>query len=356
MTTKNVMENIQIEKFDPLASTQEKWQQFHEYRRIRSKEKNPDDPISDNESFEKALQANVQFSENELHMYTIYDIKTDKQVGFFVCARILENSASYEATKHLVQFDVELLKDYRQKGIGRKAMKIIYDYAIEHGKKILMTSSDEMDGREFLKKMGAKEALAGVENRLTLKSVNWEMVQQWAKDGFERNPTSKLEFYYSIPEEIIEDYCKVYSEVTNQQPLGELEVGDMIISSKAFRELEKMFADMGRTWITAVTFESDNKISGLTEMRYNPSRETFITQLLTGVQKEYRGRGLGKWLKAEMLLKIKEEFPKVKIVTTSNASSNAPMLSINDRLGFKIYKESVNAQLTVEQLAEFLSI
>ncbi|NHJ26401.1 MAG: N-acetyltransferase, partial [Candidatus Lokiarchaeota archaeon] len=66
--------------------------------------------------------------------------------------------------------------------------------------------------------------------------------------------------------------------------------------------------------------------------------------------------GIGKWLKASMLLKIREEYPQVKIVTTGNANSNAPMLSINNRLGFKVHKESINAQITIEQLAEFLSL
>ncbi|MHA2365813.1 MAG: GNAT family N-acetyltransferase, partial [Candidatus Hodarchaeales archaeon] len=78
-------------------------------------------------------------------------------------------------------------------------------------------------------------------------------------------------------------------------------------------------------------------------------------QDLTGVKQEYRGRGLGKWLKSALLLRIRNEFPKVNIVTTGNATSNAPMLSINERLGFKKYKESVNAQITTEQLKKYLS-
>lgn len=356
MTLKIDPENIQITKFDPLTCSRNDWFRFHEYRKKRHMEKNPDDPISDDESFEKALQANVQFPEIEINISTINDISTDKQIGEIVYAKFLETSASYEGTKHLIQFELEILEEYRGKGIGRHAMKLIYDFANENGKKVLITTTDESDGRAFLKKMGAKEALAGVENRLELESVDWKMVENWAKDGSNRSPSSTMEFHYSIPEEIIEEYCKVYTETMNQQPLGELDVGAIIISPEAYRQQEKMFVDMGRIWIIAFTKETNGKISGLTEMRYNPSRESMISQLLTGVQEEYRGRGLGKWLKASMLLKIREEYPQVKIVTTGNANSNAPMLSINNRLGFKVHKESINAQITIEQLAEFLSL
>ncbi len=90
-------------------------------------------------------------------------------------------------------------------------------------------------------------------------------------------------------------------------------------------------------------------------MQYQPEQETIINQGMTGVKEEYRGRGLGKWLKAAMLLKVREEFPQVKVVSTRNASSNAAMLSINDRLGSRSHKEGTVGQITVEALEAYLS-
>jgi GNAT superfamily N-acetyltransferase len=179
------------------------------------------------------------------------------------------------------------------------------------------------------------------------------MIESWAQAGPKRSTGTVLEIVQKIPDELLEEFCKVYTEVTNQQPLGELEVGAIVFTPESYRGMEDMFAKMNRTWITIIAKESDGKISGLTEMRYNPERKTMISQILTGVQQEYRGRGIGKWLKAAMLLHVREKYPEVNIVTTGNATSNAPMLSINDRLGFKVYKETVNAQITVEQLTAY---
>ena len=70
-------------------------------------------------------------------------------------------------------------------------------------------------------------------------------------------------------------------------------------------------------------------------MFYSKQEPDRVQQMLTGVKNEFRGRGLGKWLKAEMMFLIKEQFPNAKFISTGNADSNAPMLSINKRMGFK---------------------
>ena len=42
------------------------------------------------------------------------------------------------------------------------------------------------------------------------------------------------------------------------------------------------------------------------------------------------------------------------MVTTGNATTNAPMLSINNQLGFKKHKETVSAQIPIKQLKNYL--
>ncbi|NHJ47818.1 MAG: GNAT family N-acetyltransferase [Asgard group archaeon] len=349
---------IDIIEFDPLTATKEEWLRFHEFRKKRSLENNPDDPVSDNESVENSLKANVQNPETEVKTFSIIDKRENKQIGDAAYVTIRETSPSYEGTKHLAQFDIRLLRKYQNNGIGRRFLRNLYEFAKKDKKKLLVASTDNANGKAFLKRIGAQMALSGVDNRLNLEEVDWKMVEEWERDGQNRNSDVKMECYQRIPDAILDDYCKIYTEVTNQQPLGDLDIeaGAIIFTPESYRNLEKMFADLNRKWITFVTIEPTGKISGLTEIRYSPSRETFISQLLTGVQLECRGRGLGKWLKAKMLLKIRNEFPKVKIVTTGNATSNAPMLSINNRLGFKAYKETESAQITIEQLAKYLEI
>ncbi len=348
------IKNVKIKEFDPMSSTKEDWRLYHEFRKIRHEEVNPDDPYTDNETAENNIKTSMNHPEIDIYLYSIIDNTKDKQIGIMNNFVIKKTASSYEGNKHLIQFDISILAPYRRKGIGMKALKSLYDFAIENNKTTLITNSNEEDGKKFLETIGAQTALTGVENRLNLEEVDWEMISKWEKEGPEKSPKTKLQFFYTIPENIIKQYSETYTETNNQQPLGDLDIGDIIFTPETLRQMEKRTKDLGRKQMTYITVEHDGEISGLTEMIYRPERDYIIEQLLTGVKDKHRSRGLGKWLKAVMLLRVKEEFPNVKIVSTGNATTNAPMLSINDRLGFKIYKESITGQLTVEDLGKYL--
>ena len=354
MTNKFDITQIEIRKADLLEYTEEDWNLYHEYRKTRHSEANPDDPFTDNETTEKSLKLQTQHPDLKFHFAAIIDTSENRFVGRIVYIGFQETSESYEGNKHLLQFDFVLLNEYRNNGIEKIVMKQIYDYAKENNHTVLMSGTDDKEGKAFLNDIGAQIALSGVENRLNLEEVDWSMVETWVKEGPKRSPETKLMQVYSIPDDDIEQYCKVYTETLNQQPLGDLDVNDIVISPELNRHTEQQRAALGRKHLTFYTVEPNGDISGLTEMLFRPDRESMVDQLLTGVQEQYRGRGLGKWLKAEMLLTVKEEFPKAKIITTGNATTNAPMLSINDRLGFKPHKESITAQLTLDTLEKYL--
>ncbi len=76
--------------------------------------------------------------------------------------------------------------------------------------------------------------------------------------------------------------------------------------------------------------------AGFTEVGYDARVPTIIGQQSTAVVPAHRGRGIGKWIKARMIERVLAEWPAARYVRTGNAYSNAPMLSINDRLGFKV--------------------
>jgi GNAT superfamily N-acetyltransferase len=102
---------------------------------------------------------------------------------------------------------------------------------------------------------------------------------------------------------------------------------------------------------TLLTREPDGEISSITDTNWAPYRPTIFEQQFTGVLPSARGRGLGKWIKAAMLLHLRALHPEAEWVSTENAGSNAPMLAINKKLGFRQYRAGTEYQISRDALA-----
>jgi len=344
---------IELRPFDPFTANDKEWREFHEYRYKRYPEFAPGDPITADEVVEMSLR--FMRDEEHIETHSVHKKGSDEWIGLVRVSHFKESSPSYEENRHVCNvWNLALLSPYRGKGIGTNLLGVVLRYAKQHEKELIIGSTAEEHGKKFIRKLNAQEALSGVENRLDLTTLDWGMVDEWIKEGPIRSPDSKIEFFERCPDDIIEEYCKFYTEVNNQAPREDLDIGDFIVTPELRRQHESYQKDLDVTWLTAITREPNGDISGMTEILYRPSKDPLITQELTGVSTKYRGSGKGKWLKAIMLREIQKLFPSVTTVVTGNATSNAPMLSINNRLGFKVHKEAIVAQIKTTDLEKYL--
>jgi len=60
-------------------------------------------------------------------------------------------------------------------------------------------------------------------------------------------------------------------------------------------------------------------------------------------------------LKAEMLDRVLTKQPQAKFVRTQNADMNAPMMKINNEIGFKPYIAEAVWQVETEKIAKYLA-
>jgi GNAT superfamily N-acetyltransferase len=237
----------------------------------------------------------------------------------------------------------------RRQGLGTELLRVLVEKAVETGQvRALETFSFQESGWRFCERYGGEVALEAAQNRLRLAEVDWEMMEEWRDKGAKRNTErgTRLIGFEPVPEEILEEFVDLYNEIVDEVPLGELEIRTMATPASR-RENE---ARLGRGWYTKVTQEADGTLSGLTEIVHDPGTPYRVEQGLTGVRTEHRGRGLGKWLKAEMICFVRDELAEVGYINTGNADANAAMLGINERMGFRRHLTELCYRFELEPL------
>jgi GNAT superfamily N-acetyltransferase len=308
---------------------------FHHHETIFM-EANPDDPLFSRSRVEKQILDSDPYYEYFRWM-VLLDNETDDYIGYGILTITTEQSPEYESNQHIAWINISVNKDYRRKGIATSVFKTIVKKVEELGRKTIEVWTSHDAGKNACKRLGGALSYQGYRNRLQYDEIDWNLMDEWIREGKTQAKGVSIEQFSDVPEKDIAEYVQLYTETANQAPLEEVESRDQVTpQSRRHKEIKQK--EYGSIWITKISRESNGTISGLTEIFYLPEEPHRVNQELTGVKEEYRGRGLGKWLKAEMLLYIKENFPQIKYIETGNAQSNAPMLSINHRMGYKEYR------------------
>jgi len=348
------IKQLQFVTFDADTATEKDFSDAIFIQLANFKENNPNDPPPPTEMIHKQLSIMNQNPIFKPHVFLVYGAQ-GALVGGLMMGYPRTDSPDYEQQKHMGFISPIVLSEYRRQGIGTEMLRYAVRHLQENGKTLLQGETNSDIGRAFAQSFGAQVGIEGRENRLYVKDIDWVMIEAWANTGAQANPDVSVAMFEGLPEDAdIEAYSALYTEVFNQQPLDDTEGLEITWTPERMRQVHQQMSEIGKTDYVMFSREADGTLSGLTEMAHNPKRGHRIGQGLTGVQAQYRGRGIGKWLKAKMLLYMRDTFPDVEFIATQNAMSNAAMNSINERLGFKQYKHSTLFKINVADIAQKL--
>ncbi len=243
---------------------------------------------------------------------------------------------------------------HRRRGIARSLADRIAAPSADADETVFTFFTQEgTDGPAFAERIGAKRGREDRRSEVRLASIDRAVVARWSRLD---PPGYRLVWIdEEIPEELIGNAIVAY-DTMNTAPRDGLSLGEWRTSAEEVRGWQQFLRACGdeRRLLLAI-YEATGATAGFTEVARNPRMPWVLRQHGTAVVPEHRGKGIGKWLKARMLERVFAEWGDAQFVRTSNAYSNASMVSINDRLGFKVTVSVTVWQIGSTDLRRYLA-
>jgi GNAT superfamily N-acetyltransferase len=343
-----MLSTLQIQAFDYRKAHEKEFSVLNEFNNRIRLEYWPEDPPLAPEKTIRNLRATPAFA--DLRLWAAWT--SDKRK---IVARASATLMRTEENAHLMYFHIAVLSELRRHGLAKRFLALIAEVAQAEHRRTLQVDTDSTipAGEAFMKRLGARMGLQSRTNQLNLSELDRSLVHRWMENA----PTSEFELGFwngAYPEAELEEMTKLIG-VMNSQPKDDLEQEDWHWTPEEIRQWQKSLVERKtEQWTLYARDRQSRDFAGYTEVFWNPNQLENVTQGDTGVLPQFRNRGLGRWLKAAMLKKILHERPYVKRIRTGNANSNAAMLSINDQLGFKPYKDWRTWQVELSQVQAYL--
>ena len=336
--------------FDPETASDAYFKTRHDYLNSVGQETEPDDPNPSLEFSIKNAQSWKLIEGADLEVWHLWE---DEKI----VAELFLTVAFDENNLHLFSMGLHVVKPYRRMGYTKPLLEKVLAFAEKYNRRLVTGSTTSFipAGQDFATHVGAtKGSEAGV-NQLVLKEVDEKLLADWLDLADTKAREFEMGFWGSrYPDDEIDAVAELF-EVMNTAPRDDLEMEDWQTKPEHLREGEAYDLARGvERWVLYVRHKASKKLAGFTITYWFPENPENLDQQATGVLPEYQGNGLGKWLKAAMIRKVLEERPVAKRIRTGNANSNAPMLAINNELGFKLYKAEIVWQLEMVRLKNYL--
>lgn len=253
--------------------------------------------------------------------------------------------------RHLAYLDVRVDPAHRRVGHATALLKLAAEAAQDAGRRTMVAEAvDGSPADKAFAAWGAVPALGSTASTLRLGELERSLPASWIKRRSERaSGYSLVRWVDHCPDDLVEQNARL-REAMNTAPMGGL---DLTIewSPERIRADEQVHARARRrSYVLCARHDATGELVGLTGVLVPSGRPTLGTQEDTVVRPDHRERGLGRWIKAEMLQWLARDEPQLEQIITWNATENAAMRAINTELGFVAGDTWTEYQFSTDEL------
>lgn len=246
--------------------------------------------------------------------------------------------------------DVELAVESRsrRRGIGSRLLDEAIERARSDGRTRLSASviADAVTGES------AGTAFAGargfVRKHSELHQVLELPLSAGQIDGLDR-PVAGYEIVQwreHTPDDWLERFADALRAMSEDVPQGESGLEATRWTPERIRQAEARRLAQGRFCHTTAAVDGDGRLAAYTQMG-GATGATDLYQFDTFVRPEHRGKRLGMAVKVPNLRSLQAGLDHRAVLHTWNAPENAPMIAVNNHLGFRAVDQLITFQRTL---------
>jgi ribosomal protein S18 acetylase RimI-like enzyme len=222
----------------------------------------------------------------------------------------------------------------RRTGVGSALLDAAVSAARSDGRRSLVSrvrAGSPGDG--FLAARGFRRVLALTFARLPLPEADLGSVTRIAESP---HPGYELTHWDGVvPPELAHTYADS-RRAMDDMPMEDSDQGIDVWDVERVVAVAEVVLERGDALHTvAVVDRSDGSIVGFSELVVPGDGRGDAQHYGTGVLPEHRGHALGLWMKADSIRRTRLRYPELAGLLTDTADSNAPMIGINDTLGYR---------------------
>jgi RimJ/RimL family protein N-acetyltransferase len=284
------------------------------------------------------LEAEVLFSredpEEELTAYAAFEADTMVGTGFTALSLLDNTDKAFLA--------VAVPETMRRHGIGTALLDELVRIACRAGRTGMLAECwvpaadrESHPFRSFAEHNGFTLANTEIRREMPL-PVPADTLAAWAAEAAPHHVGYRIAtFVDDIPDELVASLCHVMNQLILDAPTGAIELEAQATTPETFRHRQGMLREMGLTRYWTLAIDANGETSAYTTLGLSDDPPDLVDQWGTLVLSSHRGHRLGLAVKAANLAAVQAAYPERTRVNTQNAELNAPMVAINEKMGFR---------------------
>jgi len=246
----------------------------------------------------------------------------------------------------LAWLDLKVLPERRRSGHGAALLDgLLAEVRATERHLVGVDAWDGTPGPAFAEAHGFVHRSQEIKRRMHLAEVRLEQVRALRDHAAAAASSYEL---LRLPGRTPDDLLDGVVEMTraiNDAPTDDLEMEDEEYSPERIRTYENAVIQGDRRLYRLVArHRQSGELAGHTVVAVDVDAPEQSEQHDTSVVRAHRGHRLGLLLKAEMVLWLAEAEPQLETVDTWNAESNAHMIGVNERLGYRVLGREMQFQ------------